>query len=226
VFYLYTGTLPPATSPLCTIQVLTSLLQIARTYSISGLLPATVSRLHQTLSADSVGDIFNAAALAAGTGTHISNLTGSKPKITDTNARLQALADLTATPSKSQTQTQPRQIAPTSRRLINPQASFESTTSQDSDATESSESSATSSEASGDASDSTDDSVATNARRLVGDGDERAVWKGELSAVIGLQKRGLRGLWEGQALRREMIAREAETRENGGNAVTGLGLLA
>jgi len=52
------------------------------------------------------------------------------------------------------------------------------------------------------------------------------MWKGEWSAVIGLQKRGLRGLWEGQAIKREMLAREREGREGAGNdnGVMGLGL--
>lgn len=34
-----------------------------------------------------------------------------------------------------------------------------------------------------------------------GTGQEREVWGGECSAVIGLQKRGLRGLMEGRRLR-------------------------
>jgi len=54
------------------------------------------------------------------------------------------------------------------------------------------------------------------------------MWKGEWSAVIGLQKRGLRGLWEGQAVKREMLAREREGRDGAagaGNGVTGLGLV-
>jgi len=38
-------------------------------------------------------------------------------------------------------------------------------------------------------------------RRGSGVGQQREVWKGDLSAVIGLQKRGLRGLMEGRRLR-------------------------
>jgi len=229
LFYLHTGMLPPTTSPLCTTQVLTSFLQIARTYSIPGLLPATITRLHQTLSADTMGDIFNSAALAAGDGTHISKVAGLKPRNSDTNDRLQAFANLTVALSSSKSppshlQSQIKQQTPPRRNLLNPQASFESTTSQDSDA---SESSTTSSSQASDASGTTDDSVATNARRLVGNDDERAMWTGEWSAVIGLQKRGLRGLWEGQAIKREMLAREREGREGAGNdnGVTGLGLV-
>lgn len=125
LFYLYTGTLPPTTSPLCTTQVLTSLLQVARTYSIPGLLPATITRLHQTLSTDNVGDIFNAAALAAGDSTHISKVAGFKPRNHDTNARIQALSNLTmASSSKSQshpptTQLKQQQTNVARRNLLN-----------------------------------------------------------------------------------------------------------
>lgn len=218
LFFLYTSTLPSPGSPLCTSQVLTSLLQLARTYSISGLLEVTIHRLHQILSADSIGDIFNAAALAAGDSTHISNLAGLKrPCSQSTSAKLANFANLTAKSTKSQFQNR----LPYRAGQINPQTSFESTTSQDSDATDTSESSDVS-----DVTDTSVDSVATNARRLVGDVDERAVWKGEWSAVIGLQKRALRGLWEEQALRREALARERAMRESGvnGSVVNGLGL--
>lgn len=47
-----------------------------------------------------------------------------------------------------------------------------------------------------------------------GVGEEREVWAGELSAVVGLQKRGLRGLMEGRRIR-EM------GRSGGGGGVSG-----
>ncbi|KAK5142430.1 hypothetical protein LTR04_002238, partial [Oleoguttula sp. CCFEE 6159] len=45
--YLYTSSIPPSSSPLCTPQILCSLLQLARPYRIDGLLEATIERLHE-----------------------------------------------------------------------------------------------------------------------------------------------------------------------------------
>lgn len=61
-----------------------------------------------------------------------------------------------------------------------------------------------------------------------GIGSEREVWGGQVSAVVGLQKRGLRGLMEGRRIR-EMGGRgTSRSREEGGSVggeAVGLGLL-
>jgi hypothetical protein len=63
-----------------------------------------------------------------------------------------------------------------------------------------------------------------------GIGSEREVWGGEVSAVVGLQKRGLRGLMEGRRIR-EMGGRgSSRSRDDGGGLSSGgdgigLGLL-
>ncbi|KAJ9424633.1 hypothetical protein QL093DRAFT_2219445 [Fusarium oxysporum] len=66
--FLYTSSLPPPTSPLCTPQILCSLLQIARPYRIDGLLEAVVERLHALLDSRNAAAVFNATAMAAGGG--------------------------------------------------------------------------------------------------------------------------------------------------------------
>lgn len=68
VHYLYTSTMPPIGSSLCTPQILCSVLQLARPYRIDGLLEATVERLHQVLDGRNAAAVFNAAAMAAGGG--------------------------------------------------------------------------------------------------------------------------------------------------------------
>lgn len=68
VHYFYTSCLPPAGSPLCTPQILCSLLQLARPYQVDGLLEAIIERLHQVLDGRNAAAVFNAAAMAAGGG--------------------------------------------------------------------------------------------------------------------------------------------------------------
>ncbi|KAF2641646.1 hypothetical protein P280DRAFT_397147 [Massarina eburnea CBS 473.64] len=60
-----------------------------------------------------------------------------------------------------------------------------------------------------------------------GVGGEREVWNGEMSAVVGLQKRGLRGLMEGRRIR-EMGRGGSRSRDDGGPSNgdgVGLGLM-
>ncbi|KAF2275844.1 regulatory protein ral2 [Westerdykella ornata] len=74
IHYLYTSSLPPLNSPLCTPQILCSLLQLARPYHIDGLLEAIIERLHLLLDNRNTAAIFNAAAMAAGGGSGVSFL--------------------------------------------------------------------------------------------------------------------------------------------------------
>ena len=71
IHFLYTSSLPPHNSPLCSPQILCSLLQLARPYHIDGLLEAIIERLHVLLDNRNTAAIFNAAAMAAGGGSGI-----------------------------------------------------------------------------------------------------------------------------------------------------------
>lgn len=71
--YLYTSSLPHGMAPAEEIHILCSLLQLARPYTIDGLLETTVNRLHRLLDATpqdigAAAAIFNSAALATGGG--------------------------------------------------------------------------------------------------------------------------------------------------------------
>ena len=72
-----------------------------------------------------------------------------------------------------------------------------------------------------------DATSASASDRGFGDGngiDEREVWNGDISAVVGLQKRGLRGLMEGRRIREMGRGRERSRDEHGNNDGLGLGL--
>lgn len=71
IHYLYTSSLPPQSSQLCTPQILCSLLQLARPYHIDGLLEAIIERLHVLLDNRNTAAVFNAAAMAAGGGSGV-----------------------------------------------------------------------------------------------------------------------------------------------------------
>lgn len=181
--FLYTSSLPSPQSPLCTPQILCSLLQIARPYKVDGLLEAVVERLHALLDSRNAAAVFNATAMAAGGGRGIdgtlnpnffapadSSLAGSgsngrngsisQSSIDETSGGLGGLRLNTGVPA----------ARPGSDELS-------ATTSVSGSEWSASE---------------------------VGDserGVRREVWSGELSSVIGLQKRGLRGLMEGRRMR-------------------------
>ncbi|RYC80110.1 hypothetical protein BFJ63_vAg17004 [Fusarium oxysporum f. sp. narcissi] len=72
--FLYTSSLPPQSSPLCTLQILCSLLQIARPYRVDGLLEAVIERLHIVFDSRNAAAIFSATAMAAGGGRGIEGL--------------------------------------------------------------------------------------------------------------------------------------------------------
>lgn len=211
--YLYTSSLPGPSSPLCTPQILCSLLQIARPYRIDGLLEAIVDRLHTLFENRNAAAIFNATAMAAGGGRGIdgtlnpnyfvvsgldssgvdypsghaqNGATGEEPYPNGgTGSRATGLRINTSVPGQ------------TGRP---PSAELSATTS-----TSGSEWSASE----------------------VGDSDRGGrggeVWSGELSSVIGLQKRGLRGLMEGRKLRERTGTATPSSMLNPGGRV-GLGI--
>ncbi|MCJ1367324.1 hypothetical protein MMC16_006456 [Acarospora aff. strigata] len=216
VHYLYTSALPPPSSPLSTPQILCSLLQLARPYQVDGLLEATIERLHQILDGRNAAAIFNAAAMAAGGGRGVGLIhTGatngftraSRPSRTTTANDESDMHDMDGT-STSFAGAKPhglrintnfnypnpngRPVGGTSTSTSNP------TSNPNPNLNASREEMPTS--ASTTASNGTG-SVAGSTVDVDGEDEnhERQIpWAGELSAVVGLQKRGLRGLMEGR----------------------------
>lgn len=189
--YLYTSSLPGPSSPLCTPQILCSLLQIARPYRIDGLLEAIVDRLHTLFENRNAAAIFNATAMAAGGGRGIdgtlnpnyfimTGLDGMNPD--------GSIQDGQNGGSDQQSYTNGSNGRSTAMGLrINTSVPGRSgrPPSEELSATASVSGSEWSASELGDSE----------------RGAQREAWSGELSSVIGLQKRGLRGLMEGRKLR-------------------------
>lgn len=207
IHYLYTSSLPPHNSALCTPQILCSLLQLARPYHIDGLLEAIIERLHVLLDNRNTAAIFNAAAMAAGGGSGAAFL--GVNGVSATNGTSNGHLD----PSTS--------IGSNGTTVADSERSFDAglrtlRVNTDVERTHDDEvSSAVSETTSASASDSG-----------LGDGsgiDDREMWNGEISAVVGLQKRGLRGLMEGRRIR-EMGRGRDRDRDDGSGEGVGLGL--
>lgn len=176
VHYLYTSSLPPQTHHLCTPQILCSLLQLARPYRIDGLLEAVVERLHQVLDGRNAAAVFNAAAMAAGGGRGTGALFSREGEL-----RFEEM-------DEEDYISQENGFSAGMRR---PRAdSRDESESEPDDDTRSEMSSSTTNSV------SESDYMSTDA----GDGGED-IWGGGVSCVVGLQKRGLRGLMEGRRLR-------------------------
>ncbi|KAG7418759.1 hypothetical protein ACKAV7_004122 [Fusarium commune] len=183
--FLYTSSLPPPTSPLCTPQILCSLLQIARPYRIDGLLEAVVERLHALLDSRNAAAVFNATAMAAGGGRGIDGSLNPNFFVgtLDPVGSPTATSDFSLghTPGDSfssdlQTRTEGLTLNTNVQQLSRPSSDeLSATTSQSGSEWSSSE--------------------------IGGSERDNFVWNGELSSVIGLQKRGLRGLMEGRRMR-------------------------
>ncbi|KAI9371968.1 hypothetical protein BJX61DRAFT_534365 [Aspergillus egyptiacus] len=229
VYYLYTSSLPPVNSPLSTPQILCSLLQLARPYQVDGLLEAVVERLHQVLDGRNAAAVFNAAAMAAGGGRGTGFTSGPGGTLEALNGAHAAddLAKSTASlalhsdsrlNSDSDTEyghNSGASVASSSAsgargrgmplRINTDIFSSMGRRRRDRDdsisnaSTSSASASATSFDHYSDSDFSADPALAPGRRR--GTHGEREVWTGDLSSVIGLQKRGLRGLMEGRRLR-------------------------
>lgn len=213
VHYLYTSSLPPPNHPLCTPQILCSLLQLARPYRIDGLLEAVVERLHEVFDGRNAAAVFNAAAMAAGGGLAtassargpLARLTSSAlasnhhPSTTiedgDSDADLsidggrnrRTLLRINTTFTNNNGSNSRPPTATDTPRSIDADA--------DNDEEEAEISSAASTTASTNTTNSEYDLTSTGLR------GEREIWSGEISSVIGLQKRGLRGMMEGRRMR-------------------------
>jgi hypothetical protein len=195
--FLYTGTLPSPPSALATPQIYCSLLQLARPYKIDGLLEAVVQRLHESLDGRNAAAIFNAAAMGAGGGDGV-QFTSPNGRVRESiiplrGASLANADSLTVNGfGRSSTNLRIDTDVANGRNTRNTLRPGESLTEETDE--EEIPSSATDSMSESDAS--------MSARSLTGRGDrDKEVWSGALSAVVGLQKRGLRGLMEGRRMR-------------------------
>ncbi len=180
--FIYTSSLPSPSSPLCTPQILCSLLQVARPYKIDGLLEAVVERLHALLDSRNAAAVFNATAMAAGGGRGINGSVNLNLLLATNDTAFSGAANGR---SQSVSQASVDDVTGTMNGLrINTGVSTWQPEKEELSATTSVSGSEWSSE--------------------VGDserGTVREIWNGELSSVIGLQKRGLRGLMEGRRMR-------------------------
>lgn len=187
--FIYTSSLPPSSSPLCTPQILCSLLQLARPYKIDGLLEAVVERLHGVLDSRNAAAVFNASAMAAGGGRSTSSTSAIGENWLST--------DFSDIPGDS-ISNQPQYSLESSRNQqgLRINTSIGNGRRRDDDEPMSANSISDASEGESERSGSVSAS-----ERDRGSGEGRDVWRGDVSAVIGLQKRGLRGLMEGRRLR-------------------------
>ncbi|KAK3989768.1 protein ral2 [Cladorrhinum sp. PSN332] len=183
--FLYTSSLPAPSSPLCTPQILCSLLQIARPYRVDGLLEAVVERLHNLLDSRNAAAVFNATAMAAGGGRGIDG--SLNPNFFPVPASLDGLLGSSDTLVNSTANNSEISLGqPGSAGLkINTSVAAARPSSDELSAATSVGSEWSTSE--------------MGSER--GGGRDREIWSGDLSSVIGLQKRGLRGLMEGRRMR-------------------------
>ena len=203
VHYFYTSTLPGPTHPLCTPQILCSLLQIARPYRVDGLLEATIERLHQILDGRNAAAVFNAAAMAAGGGRG-TGVVFSKEGEAENEEITQGGLTIKRLQGNRRARTRP-----------NDQSESEDTGSEIS-GSEMGSSAASESE-----SDVGGNSQVT--RMAVG---AEEVWAGGISCVVGLQTRGLRGLMEGRRARErgQTVSKGSTLGTNGAVNGNGVGL--
>lgn len=176
--FLYTSSLPSTNHPFSTPQILCSLLQIARPYCVDGLLEAVVERLHQVTDGRNAPAVFNASAMAAGGGRGTAKMYGNTPICEEMTLDVESTTNGLGKSSKSI-------------------KSKKGNNSDHSTSDSSSDSSSTHSLEPGNG------NLSSSQQRVVADleEEEEEIWNGDRSCVIGLQKRGLRGLMEGRRLR-------------------------
>ncbi|CCC06553.1 unnamed protein product [Sordaria macrospora k-hell] len=185
--FLYTSNLPQPTSPLCTPQILCSLLQIARPYRVDGLLEAVVERLHNLLDSRNAAAVFNATAMAAGGGRGIDGtLNPNFFPPADLDGLASPIGSMPPSANGSEYGAGGGSLAARTTALHINTAGLQQDRRPPSE-----ELSATNSVSGSEWSD-----MGEHERERGGE-----IWSGELSSVIGLQKRGLRGLMEGRRMR-------------------------
>ncbi|KAI9794263.1 MAG: hypothetical protein M1816_006189 [Peltula sp. TS41687] len=233
VYYFYTSSLPPPNHPFCTPQILCSLLQLARPYRIDGLLEAVVERLHQVFDGRNAAAVFNAAAMAAGGGLASSSpARGPLARLTASVLAANQYPSTTIEDGDSDVDVsiggghKRKTLLRINTTFVNdngtassrpPTAtdtprSAEADLGNDDEQEEAEISSAASTSASTNTTSSEYDLTDTGLR------GEREIWSGEISSVIGLQKRGLRGMMEGRRMRER-----GRSQGNGGTVNGGAG---
>jgi hypothetical protein len=179
---------------MCTPHSLCSLLQMARPYQIDGLLEATVERLHEVLDGRNSAAVFNAAAMAAGGGRGLhGTAVGGLANLGRRESEATTIGDSLSSKTAGLKLATNYEESNGGRKKGHGKSS-----SMDSAST------ATSASTSTDLSHTDTESSAQNGNADesgTGNRESREVWTGDLSSVIGLQKRGLRGLMEGRRLR-------------------------
>jgi hypothetical protein len=201
--YLYTSSLPPSSSPLCTPQILCSLLQIARPYKIDGLLEAVVERLHGVLDSRNAAAVFNASAMAAGGGRSTSTTSALGENWLSTDFQDVPGGSISSGPPVLQLGALGGELSSRTQQglRINTSVGSLGTGAGGRKQDDEESLSATSSAASDISGSDVSGSMSTSEAGVRDSGEGKEVWKGDVSAVIGLQKRGLRGLMEGRRLR-------------------------
>ncbi|KAK3711714.1 hypothetical protein LTR37_009491 [Vermiconidia calcicola] len=201
--YLYTSTLPSPPHPLATPQTFCSLLQLARPYKIDGLLEAVVECLHESLDGRNAAAIFNAAAMAAGGGDGVQFASAAS------NVRDSTIPLRTASLAGLDTMVNGAARGTATLRIDTDVANRRSTRNTLRPGQRLVE----------DSEDEMPNSAATDASMSDLEGNlspraakDREVWTGAVSAVVGLQKRGLRGLMEGRRMRERGKSDGAEVR--------------
>lgn len=231
ITYQAASSMSTSQSQLCTPQILCSLLQIARPYRIDGLLEAVIERLQMVLDGRNTAAIFNAAAMAAGGGDGVGfySTFGTSSNAQDTGINGFGMADLATLTAHARLAPDEGisngNLMETNKNLRGPfrintvlpredptadgdkSAGGFSTSSSiaQSNFPPSEPGSSSASAVSGLSGSGTldgDDVVhSTQGRAGIADIGDEEIWSGEISAVVGLQKRGLRGLMEGRRLR-------------------------
>ncbi|KAG6042118.1 hypothetical protein E4U41_005666 [Claviceps citrina] len=200
--FLYTSSLPPPTSPLCTPQILCSLLQISRPYRIDGLLEAVVERLHGLLDSRNAAAVFNATAMAAGGGRGIDGSLNPNFSVvggaSDPVGSPTFVSDFSLGATSTPHEPPPGQLlaAATSALRLNTNLPKSDDGPRSGEISAASTTSFSGSEWGSEAGGGDGGDKINN-----NNNNNMLVWKGELSSVIGLQKRGLRGLMEGRRMR-------------------------
>ena len=225
--YLYTSSLPPSTHNLSTPQILCSLLQLARPYRVDGLLEAVVERLHQVMDGRNAAALFNASAMAAGggRGTGFDRFGGSllDDAVDDIDSFGEPLQNDSV--AKAMARVPPPRIQTSFPLQRNGTRHRNPGREQGSQAHESEDDGSSASEAASimSASSVTDGSECIGTDTT--DADE--IWSGEVSCVVGLQKRGLRGLMEGRRMRERgrSMGNSGQEEKGDGDVRVGLGIM-
>jgi len=195
---------------LVTPQILCSLLQLARPYKIDGLFEAVVERLHESLDGRNAAAIFNAAAMGAGGGDGV-QFVSEVPAPYTHPPRSASLAgiNIEGLDLNNTTHAGPGPLR-VDTHMANGANQGSRSNLRDVDDQITEEDDEVPDSASTTASMSSQMSLARRRSRR----EDREIWEGGWSAVIGLQKRGLRGLMEGRRIR------ERGGRNDGGGAGT------